>query len=53
MKANGLPIIMSDEGIRIGLEVNKTNDKAYHFYVKHGFTEQEDRGRKFLMIKRL
>ena len=37
----------------IGLEVKKTNDVAYRFYKKHGFVEQEDRGKKFLMLKRL
>lgn len=35
----------------IGLEVVKTNEKAYTFYKKYGFIEQEDRGEKRLMIK--
>jgi len=35
----------------IALEVNKTNLKAYNFYVKQGFIETEDRGKKMLMIK--
>lgn len=37
----------------IGLEVVKTNQIAYHFYKKHGFVEEEDRSRKFLMRKNL
>lgn len=37
----------------IGLEVVKTNKKAYTFYKKYGFVEQEDRGLKFLMQKEL
>lgn len=37
----------------IGLEVVKTNIKAYNFYRKHQFVVQEDRGTKLLMLKRL
>lgn len=37
----------------IALEVNKQNNKAYNFYIKHEFVEQEDRGKKLLMVKRL
>ena len=37
----------------IGLEVVKTNKKAYIFYKKNGFVEQEDRGLKLLMQKKL
>lgn len=35
----------------IALEVTKSNEGAYHFYKKHGFIEQEDRGEKLLMVK--
>lgn len=43
---------LSVEGFSsIGLEVVKANVGAYHFYKKHGFKEQEDRGKKFLMTK--
>lgn len=42
-----------NEYLNIGLEVNKVNDKAFRFYVKHGFVQQEDRGNRFLMIKLL
>lgn len=43
------------EGIyrAVVLEVVKTNFKALHFYKRNGFKEDEDRGDKFLMIKRL
>lgn len=37
----------------IGLEVVKTNTKAYNFYKKHHFIVQEDRGTKLLMLKKL
>ena len=37
----------------IGLEVVKTNKKAYTFYKNYGFVEQEDRGLKLLMQKKL
>lgn len=37
----------------IGLEVVKTNTKAYNFYRKHQFVVQEDRGTKLLMLKQL
>lgn len=37
----------------ICLEVVKTNKKAYTFYKKYGFVEQEDRGLKLLMQKKL
>lgn len=35
----------------IALEVVKENTKAYNFYIKQGFKIQEDRGKKFLMVK--
>ena len=46
--------LLKSEGFEtIALEVVKTNQTAYHFYKKHGFIEQEDRGEKFLMRKTL
>lgn len=45
---------LKDEGFdSIALEVVKKNLSAYQFYKKHGFVEQEDRGEKFLMLKKL
>ena len=45
---------LKSEGFEaVALEVLKTNQTAYHFYKKHGFIEQEDRGEKFLMRKTL
>lgn len=35
----------------IALEVNKQNENARRFYLRQGFTEQEDRGKKLLMTK--
>ncbi len=37
----------------IALEVNKQNTTAKAFYDKHGFLQQEDRGKKLLMVKSL
>jgi len=37
----------------IGLEVDKVNTKGYNFYKKQGFTIEEDRGSKYLMVKSL
>ena len=46
--------LLKSEGFEtVALEVLKTNQTAYHFYKKYGFTEQEDRGEKFLMRKTL
>lgn len=46
--------LLKSEGFEtVALEVLKTNQTAYHFYKKHGFIEQEDRGEKFLMRKTL
>lgn len=45
---------LKSEGFEtVALEVLRTNQTAYHFYKKHGFIEQEDRGEKFLMRKTL
>ena len=63
-QTNGIGSQMLDKLIRIArqsriscetiaLEVNKQNSKAYSFYKKHGFVEQEDRGTKILMKKNL
>ena len=46
-----LASLKSEGFASIGLEVVKTNTKAYIFYKKQGFKEQEDRGEKFLMVK--
>ncbi len=48
-----LASLKSEGFVSIGLEVVKTNTKAYRFYKKQGFKEQEDRGEKFLMVKEL
>ena len=48
-----LELLRSEGFETIALEVVKTNQTAYHFYKKHGFIEQEDRGEKFLMRKTL
>lgn len=35
----------------IALEVTKSNEGGLRFYKRHGFVEQEDREKKFLMLK--
>lgn len=45
---------LSDKGWNsIGLEVNKSNIKGLNFYIKQHFLIQEDRGQKYLMIKKI
>lgn len=43
----------NEECNSIALEVKKQNDKAHRFYLKQGFSEQENRGEKLLMVKNL
>lgn len=45
---------ISKEGYStMALEVDKLNNKAYRFYIKNGFCISEDRGSKYLMLKKI
>ncbi len=44
---------MDESYSTIALEANKQNGKAYRFYKKQEFIEQEDRGERLLMVKEL
>ncbi len=37
----------------IALEVNKTNEQAFKFYIKNQFWITEDRGQKLLMVREI